>query len=123
MKKKPEKKTHKSIEVIMSYLQTRDDVGGFVIQKNKEEDTLEFDGYFSDDFLGRTPQETFETMAVVIAAMRSMSDSLTKRLAEISGISEDVVKQKVSELYYEIRKTEKMTLESIEKDEQTEKEE
>jgi hypothetical protein len=117
MRKKPEKETLRSIEVIMSYLQTRDDVGGFVIQKNKEEDTLEFDGYFSDEFLGKTPQETFETLAVVIAAMRNMSDSLTKRLAQISGISEDVVKQKVSELYYEIRKTEKTTLETIKEDE------
>jgi hypothetical protein len=103
-KRESNKKQFGSIDTVISFLQTRPDVGGFIIQKN--EDTIEFDGYFSDEFLGKTPEEAFGTLTVVIASMRNMADTLTKRLIALSGVPENDVKKGISEMYYEISKTE-----------------
>lgn len=92
----------KSIDVVLSYLQHRPDVGGFVVQKT--EDKVEFDGYFSDEFLGKSPDEIYSTMITVIAAMRTVADALTGRIIRSSGFTQDQVKGHIADVYYEIKK-------------------
>lgn len=93
---------YSSLESVLSFFQTRPDVGGFVVQKNEEH--IEFDAYFSDEFLGQKDTEAYSTMIIVIAAMRSMADDLTKRLATSYGVKEDQIRQDVAETYYQIKK-------------------
>lgn len=99
---KKEVPKNKSIDAVLSYLQTKPDIGGFVVQKTDE--SIEFDACFSDEFLGQNPQEMYSTMVISIAAMRNIADDLTKRIIDLSGISEDQVKQNIADVYYEIEK-------------------
>lgn len=99
-----EKNKHpKNIDAVISFFQTNSDVGGFVVQKHKED--IEFDAYFSDEFLGKESEETYSTLITVIAAMRSMADNLTKRLVSISGVEEKKIHENIADVYYEIKKS------------------
>ena len=44
-------------------------------------------------------------MIVIISAMRSMADDLTKKLIDASSVPEDQVRNNIADVYYEIRKT------------------
>jgi len=96
---------HESLETVLSYFQTRPDVGGFVVQKTNEE--IEFDAYFSDEFLGQDETEACSTMIVVIAAMRNMADSLTKKMIEAYKLDEKKVRESIADLYYQLQKDRK----------------
>lgn len=96
---------HESLETVLSYFQTRPDIGGFVVQKTNEE--IEFDAYFSDEFLGQDETEACSTMIVVIAAMRNMADSLTKKMVEAYKLDEKKVRESIADLYYQLQKDRK----------------
>jgi hypothetical protein len=103
----------KSIDVVLSFFQQRPDVGGFVVQRTG--DKIEFDGYFSDEFLGETPEEVYSSMVTIIAAMRSVATALTNRLVEVSGTPEADVKTHIADMYYEITSLARKPPESDEK--------
>lgn len=96
---------HESLETVLSYFQTRPDVGGFVVQKTNEE--IEFDAYFSDEFLGKDETEACSTMIVVVAAMRNIADSLTKKMIEMYNLDEKKVRESIADLYYHLQKNRK----------------
>lgn len=97
------KKQKNNVDKILNYFQKQTDVGGFIIQKT--EDKIEFDTCFSEDFLGKTTEESYSTMIVIISAMRSMADDLTKKLIDASSVPEKQVRNNIADVYYEIRKT------------------
>lgn len=93
---------YESAGSVLSFFNKRPDMGGLVVKKT--EDNIEFDIHFSDEFLGRNPDEMYSTLIVSIAAIKSMTDDLTKKIIILSGMTEIQVKNNIADVYYEIQK-------------------
>ena len=92
----------KTIDFIMKMFQEKSDIGGLVVQKNG--DSIEYDGFFSDEFIGMDASQGYSTMIAVIAAIRSMSDAITEQVSQKYEIANDEVKKDIAEMYYSMRK-------------------